>query len=580
MSWPGSPRTRMRPIGPGVADAPRRRAARELGRRRVGEIRAVALAGVDHQHAGARARRRAPRAQGPTARCSSATSLPSVSPKPPGSRKSRCMSMMTSAVRAGSRGDRRGLGGEADVAHRAGSLGSDRLARGRAGCYGGGAREAGGCTSSTRRRWRRRSGRRSTRYEAALAANDVAALAGLLLGGSAGGADDDRGRALRLRGDRRRSAAAATRPTWRASSSGSRSSALVARLRRGDGRVPAARLRASAASQTQVWMRRPEGWRIVAAHVSLAAAERVTPPSPRRPAASRRSAVTSLGAGDAGRPRTRNPFGAVPSAERHRADRRAAPGTPARKSPSRAAAAPRPRPRSRRRRRRRAHEARPPRRPAGQAVEPVVGAVVARSRRNRAAEAGQLAVQRQAGHVRAADRELDLVRSGRGRAARRAAAPASRSRRGGGRPSRSIRAAEAREQRVAPGRGEQRHAARPSVGARRRRDRQAAEPEQVDEVGVGPEPRVRRRSGRRRGRRAMTKVGIDGTQSRSTDGEQRRDLPRAAPRAGRSRGRRRSPRCRVAAPDDARGPPDAPRRGRARAAARPPRCRSATQGPS
>ena len=43
-------------------------------------------------------------AQGPTAACSSETSLPSVSPKPPGSRKSRCMSMMTSAVRPTSNG--------------------------------------------------------------------------------------------------------------------------------------------------------------------------------------------------------------------------------------------------------------------------------------------------------------------------------------------------------------------------------------------------------------------------------------------------------------------------------------------
>ena len=33
-----------------------------------------------------------------TARASCETSLPSVSPKPPGSMKSRCMSMMTSAV--------------------------------------------------------------------------------------------------------------------------------------------------------------------------------------------------------------------------------------------------------------------------------------------------------------------------------------------------------------------------------------------------------------------------------------------------------------------------------------------------
>src|SRR5262245_54565526 len=38
--------------------------------------------------------------QGPTADCRRLTSLPSVSPKPPGSRKSRCISMMISAVRS------------------------------------------------------------------------------------------------------------------------------------------------------------------------------------------------------------------------------------------------------------------------------------------------------------------------------------------------------------------------------------------------------------------------------------------------------------------------------------------------
>jgi len=43
----------------------------------------------------------ATRAAGMTA-CSRLTSLPNVSPKPPGSTKSRCMSMSSSAVRAGS----------------------------------------------------------------------------------------------------------------------------------------------------------------------------------------------------------------------------------------------------------------------------------------------------------------------------------------------------------------------------------------------------------------------------------------------------------------------------------------------
>jgi len=39
---------------------------------------------------------------GGTTDCRSETSFPSVSPKPPGSTKSRCMSMITSAVLAGS----------------------------------------------------------------------------------------------------------------------------------------------------------------------------------------------------------------------------------------------------------------------------------------------------------------------------------------------------------------------------------------------------------------------------------------------------------------------------------------------
>ena len=90
----------MRPIGPGRADAHRGLAALDLGRRRVGEIRPVAFAGVDDQHAGCARGHRARRGSGSTAAASSETSLPSASPKPPGSRKSRCMSMMTSADRA------------------------------------------------------------------------------------------------------------------------------------------------------------------------------------------------------------------------------------------------------------------------------------------------------------------------------------------------------------------------------------------------------------------------------------------------------------------------------------------------
>ena len=53
---------------------------------------------------------------GATAAASSDTSLPSVSPKPPGSRKSRCMSMMTSAVARGSIAIGSGLGVHQDAA--------------------------------------------------------------------------------------------------------------------------------------------------------------------------------------------------------------------------------------------------------------------------------------------------------------------------------------------------------------------------------------------------------------------------------------------------------------------------------
>ncbi len=52
-------------------------------------------------------------------------------------------------------------------------------------------------------------------------------------------------------------------------------------------------------------------------------------------------------------------------------------------------------------------------------------------------------------------------------------------------------AAEAGEERVAAGAGEEGDAARPPVGPRRERDRQSAEAEEVDEVGVGAEPCVR-----------------------------------------------------------------------------------------
>ena len=94
-----------------------------------------------------------------------------------------------------------------------------------------------------------------------------------------------------------------------------------------------------------------------------------------------------------------------------------------------------------------------------------------------------------------------------------------------------------------PAAREQRDAARPAVAPRRRRHGEAAEVEQVDEIGVGAEPCVRpdRIGGDLVA--ACTKVGIDGTQSRSIRASTGSTVARAAPRAGRSRGRRRPPRA-------------------------------------
>ena len=55
------------------------------------------FARVDDQHAAAARGAREPR-DGPTAACRRDTSLPSAAPKPPGSRKSRCMSMISKAA--------------------------------------------------------------------------------------------------------------------------------------------------------------------------------------------------------------------------------------------------------------------------------------------------------------------------------------------------------------------------------------------------------------------------------------------------------------------------------------------------
>ena len=114
-------------------------------------------------------------------------------------------------------------------------------------------------------------------YEAALIANDVAALSGFFW------ADP---RAVRLSPGARStatprsppSAAAATSATWRRDLTRSRIIALGPDVgiataeyrRRGSGRRGA---------QSQTWARFPQGWRIVAAHVSLEPASRVRRPS-------------------------------------------------------------------------------------------------------------------------------------------------------------------------------------------------------------------------------------------------------------------------------------------------------------
>ena len=98
---PGSPATRMRPIAPRSPmrrpGLPRRRFAGGQSERsgwcasRVWTIGSPAAEQRDQR--GARSG---------TIAASRDTSLPSAAPKPPGSMKSRCMSMTTSAVRAGS----------------------------------------------------------------------------------------------------------------------------------------------------------------------------------------------------------------------------------------------------------------------------------------------------------------------------------------------------------------------------------------------------------------------------------------------------------------------------------------------
>ena len=100
MSWPYSPRMRIRPYGPGSPirsdGLPRRSFAGGRSDRSGRWPSRVWMTVIPVSRAAASTRR-----SGGTTPASWATSLPSVSPKPPGSRKSRCMSMITSATRPG-----------------------------------------------------------------------------------------------------------------------------------------------------------------------------------------------------------------------------------------------------------------------------------------------------------------------------------------------------------------------------------------------------------------------------------------------------------------------------------------------
>ena len=90
----------MRPIGPASPMRGLAAAADLLGRRQVAEVGTMAFARVHHRQPFARHAASSFRF-GSIIRRSCDTSLPSISPKPPGSRKSRCMSMISSAQVAG-----------------------------------------------------------------------------------------------------------------------------------------------------------------------------------------------------------------------------------------------------------------------------------------------------------------------------------------------------------------------------------------------------------------------------------------------------------------------------------------------
>ena len=97
MSWPYSPRTRTRPIGPWspipTASPPRRSLEGGASARSGRCPSRVWITGSP-----ARLAASSTRWHGAIVERSSETSLPSISPKPPGSTKSRCMSMIRSAV--------------------------------------------------------------------------------------------------------------------------------------------------------------------------------------------------------------------------------------------------------------------------------------------------------------------------------------------------------------------------------------------------------------------------------------------------------------------------------------------------
>lgn len=200
------------------------------------------------------------RLQGPTAACSSETSLPGVSPKPPGSRKSRCMSITISA---------RGPG---------------RISAGRARRPGAGWSvlaflSAGGPARPRRRReteifadfdWASVEAEILTRIkacEAALGANDVDRLVGFFWDDpravrlSPGGALCGRDQIAGFRKGRDVSDIARELSEMRITAFSADFGTATCEYRRlGSGRR---------AAQSQIRMRRPEGWPIVSAHVSL-----------------------------------------------------------------------------------------------------------------------------------------------------------------------------------------------------------------------------------------------------------------------------------------------------------------------